>query len=83
MARIHRPVIGVNRETGEVKKWDSAYACSRELGVIPCAASQALQRNGCCAGWRLYDSVEYIDNLIVELENRREEVFRLEERICK
>lgn len=81
MARIHRPVIGVNRKTGEVKKWDSAYACAIELNAVVCAVTQALQRNGCCAGWRLYDSVEYIDVLIRALENRREEAAKLEEQI--
>lgn len=78
MERIYRPVIGVNQQTTEVKKWESVHKCAIELGAsVPCV-TQALDRGGATKGWKLWDTQENIQRQIAALERRMEEVAELE-----
>ena len=77
MARIYRPLVGVNEKTGEVKRWESSYQCCRELGVALPSVTQALDRGGAVKGWRVFDTPESIDQRIAVLEERKAEVRRL------
>lgn len=77
MAKAYRPVVGVEADTKQVKQWDSAYACAIELGVAIPAITQALNRNGECKRWRLYDSPEYYERRIDELKAKVKEVEKI------
>lgn len=72
--RGKRSVVAINPNTGERREYDSAYMCARELGTMFQNVTQALDRNGICCGWRLYDSAEYLRGRIAELQKRLKEV---------
>lgn len=78
MERVYRPVIGVNQQTGEVKKWESVYKCATELSVAVPGVTQTMDRGGATKGWRLYDTQENIRRQIATLERRLEEVAQFE-----
>lgn len=70
MAKEGRAVLAVNTETGECKKYGSAYKLSLEINVTLRSVMQALERNGVCKGWRVYDTPERIRERIAELEEQ-------------
>lgn len=72
--RNKRAVVAINQNTGEKREFGSAYECARELGTAFQNVTQALDRNGICCGWRLYDSAEYLRGRIAELQKRLKEV---------
>lgn len=74
MARQSRKVIAVNVKTGERRTFESAYECAMELGTGHCNALAALNRNGVCFGWKLYDTPEYLRKRIEELKKQLEEL---------
>ena len=76
MARASRKVIAVNVETGEKREFASAYECAASLGTGHCNALAALDRNGVCCGWKLYDSPESLRKRIEELQRQLEEIER-------
>ena len=81
MGKNCRRVIAVEQNSGEIVKFESAYSCAIELKTGFRNVQQALERNGICKGWKLYDSVEFIDAQIELLKERREESRRLEENL--
>ena len=74
MGRPSRKIIAVNMETGERREFPSVYECALELGTGHCNALAALNRNGVCFGWRLYDVPETLRARIAELERQLAEV---------
>lgn len=66
MERAKRKVIAV--KDGEVRKFDSTYACAKALGVTTQAIQQAQVWSGACNGWRILDSPEIIRERIQKLE---------------
>lgn len=68
--RTYRKIIGINESTGERQEWQSAYLFGKENGTSAANVTQALDRNGTCCGWRLYDTPERIKGKIEELKNQ-------------
>lgn len=68
--RTYRKIIGINESTGERQEWQSAYIFGKENATSVTNVTQALDRNGVCCGWRLYDTPERIRAKIAELENQ-------------
>lgn len=77
MAKVYRPVIGVESATGQVRQWSGAYACARDLGVAIPAITAAQNRCGECNGWKMYDSPEYYEKRIDALKAMVKEVKEL------
>lgn len=67
MGRIYRKVIGINETTGERREWDSAYQFGKEHSTSAMNVTQALDRNGVCCGWKLYDAPDIIRKRIEKL----------------
>jgi hypothetical protein len=74
MGRPGRKIIAVNVETGEKREFASAYECAMALGTGHCNALAALDRNGVCFGWKLYDSPESLRKRIEELQRQLAEI---------
>lgn len=72
--RNTRKIIAINPNTGEKKEFLSVYMCSRELQTSIQNITQALDRNGICCGWKLYDSADFLRGRIAELQRRLKEV---------
>ena len=70
MAKEARKVIAVNINTGEKKVYETAMSLAAELNVSFRSVMQAVERNGVCRGWRLYDTPERIKAQIAVLEKR-------------
>ena len=70
MAKEGRKIIALNEETGERLEYDAAYRLASRLGVQQRSVMQALERNGCVKGWRVYDSPDRIRRRIKELEEQ-------------
>ncbi len=69
-----RKVVAINQATGERREFESASECAIFLHTMSAGVSQALNRNGVCLGWRLYDTAEYLRKRIAELERQLAEV---------
>lgn len=70
MAKEARTVIAVNIDTGEKKVYETAMSLAAELKVSIRSVMQAVERNGVCREWRLYDTPERIKAQIAVLEKR-------------
>jgi len=77
MAREARKVIAVNIYTGEKKVYEKGLAASAALGVSNRAVMQALEHNGVCCGWKLYDTPERIKAQIEHLKKMLKVVEKL------
>lgn len=69
-----RKVVAVNVATGERREFPSSTECALFLHTMSAGVLQALNRNGVCCGWRLYDSAETLRKRIAELQKQLEEV---------
>ena len=66
MARVRRATILV--KDGERRRYDSEYAAAKALGVSVVCVQQAKRWGAQTAGWRVYDTPDYIRKRIAELE---------------
>lgn len=78
MSRPVRKVVAVNIETGERREFNRSVDCAVFLGVEHANIRQAVERNGSCRGWRLYDTPEYIRKRIEILQEQLAEIEGLE-----
>lgn len=69
-----REVIAVNAQTGERKVFPGTYQAAKELGTSSQNVMYALNRNGLCCGWKLYDNAETIREKIAQLQQLLKEV---------
>lgn len=69
-----RKVVAINQATGERKEFESASECAIFLHTMSAGVLQALNRNGVCSGWRLYDSAETLRKRIADLERQLAEI---------
>ena len=76
MERAKRKVIAV--KDGEVRHYDSTYACAQALGVSTQAVQQAQVWMGTCNGWKIYDSADIIRERIKVLQEALELVESIE-----
>ena len=74
MGRPSRKVLAVNIETGERKEFESAYDCSIFFNTGHANVRQAIDRNGVCCGWKLYDSPDNLRKRIAELQRQLAEI---------
>ena len=72
MGRKPKPVIAINKETGERRVFECVYECANTFGVSNSAILVAVVRGTSVKGWKLYDSPENIRNRIKELEKQIE-----------
>ena len=70
MARAYRKIIAINEKTGEKREFNGIYSFSREIGTGLSNVAQALDRNGTCCGWRLYDCADEIRRRILQLQEQ-------------
>ena len=68
-----RTVIAINMKTGERKEFKSTYAAAVFLSTATQNVMQALDRNGVCCGWKLYDAPERIQKRIEQLNKMLKE----------
>ena len=78
MGKEARKVVAINQATGERREFESASECAVFLHTMSAGVLQALNRNGACLGWRMYDSPEYLRKRIAELERQLAEVEEIE-----
>lgn len=76
MGKEARKVVAINQATGERREFESASECAVFLHTMSAGVLQALNRNGACLGWRMYDSPEYLRKRIAELQKQLEEIER-------
>lgn len=74
MGRPNRKVVAINVSSLEKKEFNTVYECAMSLGTGTANVLQALNRNGVCCGWRLYDTEETLRKRISELEEQLKEV---------
>lgn len=74
MARESRGIVAISVATGERREFDSASSCAIELRTQHTNVLQALNRNGVCCGWKLYDSPESLRKRIEELQRQLKEI---------
>lgn len=74
MGKETRRVVAINQATGERREFETVSECAIFLHTMSAGVSQALNRNGVCLGWRLYDTAEYLRKRIAELQKQLEEV---------
>ena len=74
MGKEARKVVAINQATGERREFESASECAIFLHTMSAGVLQALNRNGVCLGWRMYDTADYLRKRIAELERRLEEI---------
>lgn len=74
MARQVRKILAVSVETGERKELASLYDCAIFLQTGLSNVAQALNRNGICRGWKLYDSPDTLRARISDLERQLAEL---------
>lgn len=74
MGRPSRKIIAVNMETGERREFAQSKDCAGFLGVDHSNIRQAVERNGVCRGWRLYDAPDTLRDRIGELERQLAEI---------
>lgn len=74
MARPSRKVVAVSIETGERREFGSAYECAIAIHTGHAAVLAALDRNGTCCGWRMYDTPDTLRKRIEELQRQLAEI---------
>lgn len=74
MGKEARKLVAINQATGERREFETVSECAIFLHTMSAGVSQALNRNGVCLGWRLYDTAEYLRKRIAELQKQLEEV---------
>lgn len=74
MGRTSRKIVAVNVESGKRKEFNRSIDCASFLGVGHANIRQAVERNGSCRGWRLYDAPEYIRKKIEILQGQLAEI---------
>lgn len=74
MGRPNRKVVAINVSSLEKKEFNAVYECAMSLGTGTANVLQALNRNGVCCGWRLYDCAETLRARINKLEEQLKEV---------
>lgn len=74
MGKETRKVVAINQATGEKREFETVSECAIFLHTMSAGVSQALNRNGVCLGWRLYDTADYLRKRIAELQKQLEEV---------
>ena len=72
MSRKSKPVIAINKESGERRVFECVFECAHAFGVSTTAVLVAVARGTSVKGWKLYDSPENIRNRIKELEKQIE-----------
>lgn len=72
MGRKSKPVIAINKETGERRVFECVFECANAFEVSNSAVLVAVARGTSVKGWKLYDSPENIRNRIKELEKQIE-----------
>ena len=70
MNRKSRPIIAIQKETGERRAYNCTTDCAKELGVSTMAILVAVSRTTSVKGWKLYDSPDNIRLRIQELEKQ-------------
>lgn len=66
--------MAINQATGERREFESASECAIFLHTMSAGVLQALNRNGVCLGWRMYDTADYLRKRIAELQKQLEEI---------
>lgn len=74
MGKEARKVVAINQATGERREFESASECAIFLHTMCSGVLQALNRNGACLGWRMYDTADNLRKRIAELQKQLEEV---------
>ena len=74
MSRTKRPVVAINPSTGERKEFAGIYEACIFLGTGHANVRQALERNGMCCGWKIYDNKDSIRERINQLQKQLEEL---------
>jgi hypothetical protein len=74
MGRPNRPVVAINPTNFEKRVYKTVYECATDLGTTGANVLQALNRNGICCGWRMYDSAETLRARIKKLEGQLKDV---------
>lgn len=72
--RETRKVVAVNVANGERREFPTSTECAIFLHTMSANVLQALNRNGVCYGWKLYDSAETLRKRIAELERQLAEI---------
>ena len=68
MPRTKKPVIAVNYETGEKRKYDGMYEAAGEIGVKTTSVINAIATGCLLKGWRFYDTPDNIRKKIRQME---------------
>lgn len=68
MGRPIRKVMAIKESSMEKRIYDTVYLCAKDLGTNSANVLQALNRNGICCGWRLYDHPETLRKRIEKLQ---------------
>lgn len=74
MGRTSRKIVAVNVESGKRKEFNRSIDCASFLGVGHANIRQAVERNGSCRGWKLYDSPDTLRARISDLERQLAEL---------
>lgn len=74
MGKETRRVVAINQATGERREFETVSECAVFLHTMSAGVSQALNRNGVCLGWRLYDSADNLRKRIAELQKQLADV---------
>ena len=72
MSRKSKPVIAINKESGERRVFEGVFECANAFGVSNSAVLVAVARCTSVKGWKLYDSPENIRSRIKKLEKQIE-----------
>ena len=70
MGRKTKPVIAINKESGERRTFECVFECANAFGVSNSAVLVAVARGTSVKGWRLYDSPDNIRLRIIDLEKQ-------------
>lgn len=76
MSRTKRPVVAINPSTGERKEFAGIYEACIFLNTGHANVRQALERNGMCCGWKIYDTPDTIRKRIERLQEQLREMER-------
>ena len=76
MGRRSKPVIAINKESGERRVFECVFECANAFGVSNSAVLVAVARGTSVKGWRLYDSP---DNIRLRIQDLERQIKMLEE----
>ena len=70
MGRRSKPVVAINKETGERLQYSCVNECAEALNVSNAAVIVAVARGTSVKGWKLFDTPDNIRQRIIELQKQ-------------